>query len=191
MPEETIDFSDQIGDRFSPVGEKSSDSLSTSSEEIEIQSVKKVLSFKDSIEFSSKVLEILNEECEAYNKEARVPIAVNLLKTVYRSGANTYFVSDHSRTRSEWALARVYAFLNANKNKTGIDWEPDVNIMSESRVGESGELDMFEYSMDDEFFTLANKALSDKGILGFDFNSIHDIYMDDDGINVSYLKKLI
>lgn len=175
MPD-ALDFSQQIDSRFSKAGEAQA---------------RRIESHKESVEFSSKVAEILHKEVEAFNKDAKSPIHINLLKRIYRSGASTYFVSDKSSTRSEWALARVLAFLNANKNKHGVDWELDVNVMAESIVGESEEVDLFDFGIAEEHISAAKQLLKDNDLEGVDFDSINDIYMDDDGIDASFLKNYI
>lgn len=146
-----------------------------------------VLDYKDAVSFSTKLIDILNKE----GSLATESVHINLLKKVFRSGANTYFVGNKEVTRTQWALARVCSFLSANENKKGVDWENDVNLMSESQVESDGEVDFFDFSIDDESLARAAKLLKEAGIDHLDFNSIHDIYMDDDGVDASFLKNFL
>lgn len=150
-----------------------------------------VSSHKDSVEFSSKVLEILNKEVASFNQTNKIPVTINQLKKIYRYGANTHFVRDSEVSRSEWALARVYAFLRANKNKKGVFLEEDVNILAESGVEQDGVVDFFNFSMLPEDLTLAALALKEAQLEGWDFDSINDLYLDDDGVDVSFLRNLL
>ena len=144
-----------------------------------------VSSYKMAIDFSSSLIEILNKEAISSS------IHINLLKKIFRSGANTYFVGNKGVSRTQWALARVYSFLSTNKNKKETEWEGDVNIMSESQVEQDGEVDFFNFSINEESLIQAGNVLKDAKLDHIYFNSIHDIYMDDDGVDVSFLKNIL
>lgn len=208
-PEEAVKASEKLGLSASyheiviaaPVGDAkevlkyapgaTQESLITKLNDLSRKGRQVISSHKDSVEFSSKLLEILDREVAAFNQTNKIPVNINLLKRIYRSGANTYFVRNEEVSRSQWALARVYSFLNANKNKKGVAFEEDVNILAESGVEKDGVVDFFDFEISEQDLSLASQVLKEADLDGWDFNSIHDIYLEDDGVDVSFLRNLL
>jgi hypothetical protein len=71
------------------------------------------------IDVSSETERALRAKVINHNKTARLHVTIGMLKAVYRRGAGAFSVSHRpGKTRNQWAMARVNAFLDLVANGT-------------------------------------------------------------------------
>lgn len=131
----------------------------------------------DAISFSKKVIEALQNKVKEHNSKNSRKVSISQLKKVYRRGAGA-FSSSHrpGKTRGQWAMARVNMFLRMMSGgkvkdayrKADGDLAKASDIIDISDFWEPEEQDIIQ-------------ALADSEIIGdFNFESIDELYLDDD-----------
>ena len=137
------------------------------------------------IEFSAKLVGLLRVVVRSYNKEKEEDRKVSLsqLKNVYVNAARNYSYAGYSR--GEWALARVYTFLDSLSGHSP-------RILKDYEREELGGL-IFEtkiIEIDDEFdisgnwvpsqenFTKAKADIKEKELF-YDFVNAEELYLED------------
>lgn len=137
------------------------------------------------IEFSKKVVEALKNKVKEHNSKNKKKVTLNQLKKVYRRGAGA-FSSSHrpGKTRGQWAMARVNMFLRMVSGKP----VKDAYRKADSDIAKAKYEFIAEASFEpiDEDFEQADKDIQDYNLNDFDFNSVEELYLDDEEDRVIY-----
>jgi len=130
------------------------------------------------ITFSKKVIEALKNKVKEHNSKNSRKVSLSQLKKVYRRGAGA-FSSSHrpGKTRGQWAMARVNMFLrmmSGGKVKDAYR-KADQDVAK----GSSDILDISDFwEPKEEDFAQASLDILEIG--DFDFDSVDELYLDED-----------
>jgi hypothetical protein len=139
------------------------------------------------IEFSKKVIEALKNKVKEHNSKYSKKVTLGQLKKVFRRGAGA-FSSSHrpGMSRTGWGLARVNMFLKMVRGgKVKDSYRKADSDLAKAKTEITIEA-MLEPS--DEDFEIAKKDIQEYNLNNFDFNSIDELYLDDeeDGVIFGY-----
>jgi hypothetical protein len=133
-------------------------------------------------DFSAKLVSLLKSIVRAHNKEGD-RVSLSQLKDVYINAAETYNYSGYSR--GEWALARVYTFLDflSGRNPQILkDYERKKlgGLTFETKIIETNdEFDVSEnWVPSQENFTKAKADIKEKELF-YDFVKAEELYLED------------
>jgi len=137
------------------------------------------------IEFSKKVIEALKNKSKEHNSKNKKKVTLNQLKKVYRRGAGA-FSSSHrpGKTRGQWAMARVNMFLRMVSGKP----VKDSYRKADSDIAKAKYEFVAEASFDpsEEDFEQADKDIQEFNLNDFTFDSVEELYFDDEEDSVIY-----
>ena len=130
------------------------------------------------IEFSAKVVEMLKNKVKNHNAKHSRKVSLTQLKKVYRRGAGA-FSSSHrpGMTRGGWAAARVNMFLRMmSGGKVKDSYRKADQDVAKSSLSVIDVSDSWEPEETD----LAQASLDILEIGDFDFDSVDELYLDED-----------
>lgn len=132
------------------------------------------------IEFSKKVVEALKSKVKEHNAKYSKKVTLGQLKKVYRRGAGA-FSSSHrpGMSRGGWAMARVNMFLKMVRGGKVKDSyrKADSDIARASVFDYEVEVN---FEPDDEDFAQAEIDIKEYNLNDFDFDSVEELYLDDE-----------
>lgn len=137
------------------------------------------------IEFSKKVIEALKNKVKEHNSKNKKRVSLSQLKKVYRRGAGA-FSSSHrpGKTRGQWAMARVNMFLRMVSGKPVKDAyrkaDSDIARAKYEFIAEAG------FDPIDEDLEMADKDIREYNLNDFEFESVEELYFDDEEDSVIY-----
>lgn len=139
------------------------------------------------INFSKKIVEALKNKVKEHNAKYSKKVTLGQLKKVFRRGAGA-FSSSHrpGMSRTGWGLARVNMFLKMVRGGK----VKDSYRKADSDLAKAKTEIIIEAALEpsDEDFEIANKDIQKYNLNDFDFNSIDELYLDDeeDGVIFGY-----
>ena len=121
------------------------------------------------IDYSSNVLEALQDLTESHNKECDNKVSLKELKEVFRNGANCAQAKEAEIECGVLALARVNMFLRLKSGE----------IMEASYVSDATSLDISDlwYPNEQDFITA--KELTEQHNLNYEFKDVGDLYLEE------------
>lgn len=138
------------------------------------------------IEFSKKVIEGLKNKVKLHNSKHSKKVTLGQLKKVFRRGAGAFSGSHRpGLSRVAWAMARVNTFLrmvSGGKVKDAYR-KADSDIVRAAYNQYTIEAEM---ELGEEDFLAAEQDIKDYNLNDFDFNSIEELYLDDEEDQVIY-----
>jgi hypothetical protein len=132
----------------------------------------------NAISFSNKVVEALKNKVREHNSKHSRKVTLSQLKKVYRRGAGA-FSSSHrpGMTRGQWAIARVNMFLRmVAGGKVKDSYRKADQDVSKAFVRVIDVSDSWE--PEDQDLTQASLDVLEIG--EFDFDSVEELYLDED-----------
>lgn len=132
----------------------------------------------NAISFSNKVIEALKNKVKEHNAKQSRKVTLSQLKKVYRRGAGAFSTSHRpGMMRGQWAMARVNMFLRMMAGgKVKDSYRKADQDVSKAFVRVIDISDSWEPEDQD----LAQASLDVLEIGEFDFNSVDELYLDED-----------
>jgi len=138
--------------------------------EIKVEEVKDSLD----IEFSNKIVGILEDKCKTHNKVYERKVTLSQLKDVYK-GTWSLEPEEDGCSVNKFALARVNMFLKM----VGERKITDNYRLTEANLIDDRDLDMSaNFYPDEEDFILAEHSIREHSLNDYDLNDVDDLYLE-------------
>jgi hypothetical protein len=183
-----IDFSNQIASSRSNRSPVQPPTNPEEKEQLEEKDDKKLITSEaDSIQYSKKIIEALENKVKEHNGEHDKKVSLGQLKKVYRRGAASFGQSRHpEKNKGQWAMARANMFLRMVAGEK----VKDSYKKSDEGVARVEDIDFSSYLYPDEQdFAQAKADVLEYDIDLYDFNP-EELYLDDESEALGFIVEI-